>query len=178
MAYLILAINIGVYAAGLVAGLGPGGADAQQDYFLALAKTDAGVEAGEYYRCALLAPAFTSVRYSTPHREGSHYQLTVHKSAEKALLCRLITGNFVHDSFVHLAGSSYALATVCPAIEEILGWDIFLAVYLMSALGGSVATFTLGDALTVGASSGIFGLIGEAQLKRNDSDTLPSCSLQ
>ena len=117
-------------------------------------------------------------RYSTSRREGSHYQLTAHKSAEKALLCRLITGNFVHDSFVHLAGSSYALATVCPAIEEILGWDIFLAVYLMSALGGSVATFTLGDALTVGASSGIFGLIGEAQLKRNDSEVLPPCSLR
>ena len=60
MAYLILAINVGVYAAGLVAGLGPGGADAQQDYFLALAKTDAGVEAGEYYRYALPTPAFTS----------------------------------------------------------------------------------------------------------------------
>ena len=75
--------------------------------------------------------------------------------------CRLITANFVHDSFVHLAGSSYALATVAPAVEEVLGWDIFLAVYLMSSLGGNVATFTFGDALTVGASSGIFGLIGE-----------------
>ena len=49
MAYLILAINVGVYAAGLVTGF-TGGSDAQQDYFLALAKTDAGVEAGEYYR--------------------------------------------------------------------------------------------------------------------------------
>ena len=75
--------------------------------------------------------------------------------------CRLITANFVHDSFVHLAGSSYALATVAPAVEEVLGWDIFLAVYLMSSLGGNVATFAFGDALTVGASSGIFGLIGE-----------------
>ena len=52
VAYLLLAINVGVYAAGLVAGLGPDGANAQQDYFLALAKTDVGVEAGEYYRCA------------------------------------------------------------------------------------------------------------------------------
>ncbi len=49
VAYLILAINVGVYAAGLVAGY-TGGSEAQQDYFLALAKTDAGVEAGEYYR--------------------------------------------------------------------------------------------------------------------------------
>jgi hypothetical protein len=53
IAYLLLAINLGVYGAGLVAGLGPEGADAQQDYFLALAKTDVGVEAGEYYRCVL-----------------------------------------------------------------------------------------------------------------------------
>lgn len=50
IAYLLLAINLGVYAAGIVAGLGPGGSDAQQDYFLALAKIDSGIEAGEYYR--------------------------------------------------------------------------------------------------------------------------------
>ncbi len=49
IAYLIMAVNVGVYAAGLVSGLIDGN-DAQQDYFLALAKTDAGVEAGEYYR--------------------------------------------------------------------------------------------------------------------------------
>ncbi|BDA46348.1 probable RHOMBOID-like protein 10, chloroplastic [Coccomyxa sp. Obi] len=122
VAYLLLAINVGVYAAGLVAGLGPEGADAQQDYFLALAKTDVGVEAGEYYR--------------------------------------LITANFLHDSFVHLGSSCYALATVAPAIEEVLGWDIFLATYLLSSVGGSVGTFILGDAVTVGASSGIFGVIG------------------
>ena len=78
-------------------------------------------------------------------------------------MCRLITANFVHDSFAHLAGSSYALATIAPAIEEVLGWDIFLAVYLMSSLGGNVATFAFGDALTVGASSGMFGLIGGPQ---------------
>ncbi len=46
-----MAVNVGVYAAGLVSGL-IDGSDAQQDYFLALAKTDAGVEAGEYYRQA------------------------------------------------------------------------------------------------------------------------------
>lgn len=61
---------------------------------------------------------------------------------------------------MHLAASCYALATVAPAIEEVLGWDIFLATYLLSSVGGSVATFALGDAITVGASSGIFGVIG------------------
>lgn len=73
---------------------------------------------------------------------------------------RLITANFLHDSFVHLGASCYALATVAPAIEEVLGWDIFLATYLLSSVGGSVGTFILGDAVTVGASSGIFGVIG------------------
>ena len=78
------------------------------------------------------------------------------------LPCRLITANFLHDSFVHLGSSCYALATVAPAIEEVLGWDIFLATYLLSSVGGSVGTFVLGDAVTVGASSGIFGVIGES----------------
>lgn len=32
---------------------------------------------------------------------------------------RLLTANFLHDSFVHLASSCYALATVAPAIEEV-----------------------------------------------------------
>ena len=53
-AYLLLAINVGVYSAGLVAGLGPEGADASQDYFLALAKIDSAIESGEYYRCVHL----------------------------------------------------------------------------------------------------------------------------
>jgi membrane associated rhomboid family serine protease len=76
-------------------------------------------------------------------------------------LHRLITANFLHDSFVHLGASCYALATVAPAIEEVLGWDIFLGVYMLSAVAGSVGTFIFGDAITVGASSGIFGVIGE-----------------
>ena len=33
-------------------------------------------------------------------------------------------------------------------------------VYVLSGVGGSVGTFIFGDAVTVGASSGIFGLIG------------------
>ena len=74
---------------------------------------------------------------------------------------RLLTANFLHDSFAHLASSCYALATVAPAIEEVLGGGIFLAVYVLAGVGGSVGTFILGDAVTVGASSGIFGLIGE-----------------
>lgn len=45
-----------------------------------------------------------------------------------------------------------------------LGGDIFLAVYVLSAVAGSVGTFIFGDAVTVGASSGIFGLIGEGAL--------------
>lgn len=89
-----------------------------------------------------------------------NYQQPILAEIFYASLCRLITANFLHDSFVHLGASCYALATVAPAIEEVLGWDIFLATYLLSSVGGSVGTFILGDAVTVGASSGIFGVIG------------------
>ena len=68
IAYLIMAVNVGVYAAGLVSGLIDGN-DAQQDYFLALAKTDAGVEAGEYYRQAP-QQLMTSVSVLQRHQSG------------------------------------------------------------------------------------------------------------
>src|SRR5581483_12302848 len=54
------------------------------------------------------------------------------------------------------------LLFVGPALERLLGWWRFLAVYLLSALGGSAAIYAFGSALgtTVGASGAIFGLFG------------------
>lgn len=51
-AYLLLVINVGVYFAGIVAGLGEDGKDASgvNTYFMALAKVDSAIESGEYHR--------------------------------------------------------------------------------------------------------------------------------
>jgi membrane associated rhomboid family serine protease len=55
----------------------------------------------------------------------------------------------------------WALILVGPALERLLGHGRFLTVYLVSALGGSVALLVLAPyELALGASGAIFGLFG------------------
>lgn len=56
----------------------------------------------------------------------------------------------------------YALLIVGPAIERMLGPVRFIAVYLVSAVGGSVMYYYLApeNSLALGASGAIFGLFG------------------
>ena len=55
----------------------------------------------------------------------------------------------------------WALILVGPALERLLGHARFLTVYLVSALGGSVALYVLVPyELALGASGAIFGLFG------------------
>jgi membrane associated rhomboid family serine protease len=56
----------------------------------------------------------------------------------------------------------WALIVVGPALEKILGHTRFIAVYLVSAVGGSVLFYYLAqpNAQALGASGAIFGLLG------------------
>ncbi|SEL40982.1 rhomboid family intramembrane serine protease [Nonomuraea pusilla] len=75
---------------------------------------------------------------------------------------RLLTAAFVHGGVVHILFNSWALYVIGPYLERAFGHVRFLAVYLLSALGGSVLGLWL-DPLaqpTVGASGAIFGLFG------------------
>ena len=75
---------------------------------------------------------------------------------------RLLTAAFLHAGIFHLAMNMFALATLGPVLETALGRVRFLALYLTSALGGSVLSFVLSSPgqLGVGASGAIFGLFG------------------
>ena len=81
---------------------------------------------------------------------------------------RLITSAFLHQQpgvgfgILHIAFNMWALLLVGPALERTLGRMRFLAVYLVSALGGSVLYYFLAlpGAAAVGASGAIFGLFG------------------
>jgi membrane associated rhomboid family serine protease len=74
---------------------------------------------------------------------------------------RLWTVTLVHADFLHLAFNMYALWLVGPLVEQIYGPARMLFVYLVAALGASVASFALnGGPLAVGASGAIFGLFG------------------
>ncbi len=75
---------------------------------------------------------------------------------------RLIGAAFLHFGLVHLFVNMLSLVLLGPGLEKIFGWQRFLALYLVSAFGASVAVylFSSPSASTVGASGAIFGLFG------------------
>jgi membrane associated rhomboid family serine protease len=77
-------------------------------------------------------------------------------------LWRLLTSGFLHFGPVHLAFNMIALWVIGRDLETVLGRGRFVAVYLVSLLGGSAAVFLLEnpDRLTAGASGAVYGLMG------------------
>ena len=75
---------------------------------------------------------------------------------------RLLTSAFLHAGITHILFNMFALAQIGPVLERALGRSRYLALYLLSALGGSVAAFLLAplNQPSVGASGAIFGLFG------------------
>lgn len=77
---------------------------------------------------------------------------------------RMITAGFLHSqsSFMHIALNMYSLYLFGSVIEPLLGKARFLALYLLAIFGGSVAVLLFDDPNTfvLGASGGIFGLMG------------------
>jgi len=75
---------------------------------------------------------------------------------------RLATAAFLHASAFHLAFNMFALAQLGPVLESALGRVRFLALYVLSALGGSTLSYLVSGqgTLGVGASGAIFGLFG------------------
>ena len=75
---------------------------------------------------------------------------------------RLLTSAFLHAGVFHILLNMLALAQLGPVLERALGRLRFTALYVLSALGGSVLSYLLSDPLQlgVGASGAIFGLFG------------------
>ena len=75
---------------------------------------------------------------------------------------RMLTAAFVHGSILHLLFNMFTLFVFGSALERLLGRGRYLALYLISGFGGSVAVTLLTSPLqpVVGASGAIFGLMG------------------
>jgi membrane associated rhomboid family serine protease len=81
---------------------------------------------------------------------------------------RLLSSAFLHEppsggfGLTHILFNMWALIVVGPSLERILGRVRFIAVYLVSALAGSVFFYLLAPANepALGASGAIFGLFG------------------
>ena len=76
---------------------------------------------------------------------------------------RLVTAAFVHDpsSPLHLLLNMYSVFIFGRILEPMLGRGRFLALYLISAIGGSLAVLILSplNSWVVGASTACFGLM-------------------
>lgn len=76
---------------------------------------------------------------------------------------RMLTSAFLHSptSILHIVFNMYSLWVLGPQLEHLLGRGRFVALYLLSAFGGSVGVLLLApQSIVLGASGAIFGLFG------------------
>jgi membrane associated rhomboid family serine protease/Tfp pilus assembly protein PilF len=74
---------------------------------------------------------------------------------------RLFTYMFLHGGLMHIAFNMWALWNLGELCESLYGRWTFLALYLMTGIGGGLASIAWNHgAFTVGASGAIFGLAG------------------
>lgn len=89
---------------------------------------------------------------------------------------RMISSVFLHQEFAHIGFNMLALWWIGAPLEAVLGRARYLALYLLSGLGGSALVLLLAPgALTLGASGAIFGLFGATAVfvKRLRQDMRP-----
>jgi len=74
---------------------------------------------------------------------------------------RLITSAFFHGNIIHLLVNMYSLWIIGSQVETYLGKAKYLAIYLLSAIMGSLFSIVFYENfLSVGANGAIFGLMG------------------
>ena len=73
---------------------------------------------------------------------------------------RVISGGFLHAGFLHLLLNMYVLYVAGSILEPGIGTPRFLGIYFVSLIAGSLGALIVDpNALTVGASGAIFGLM-------------------
>jgi membrane associated rhomboid family serine protease len=74
---------------------------------------------------------------------------------------RLVTSGFLHAGLLHIGFNMFLLYLLGTQLEPAIGSLRFGALYFTSLLGGSLGALLLSpDAVTVGASGAVFGLMG------------------
>jgi membrane associated rhomboid family serine protease len=75
---------------------------------------------------------------------------------------RLLTSAFTHVQIFHIFSNLFMLWVLGPPLEQMLGRLRFALLYLLSALGGSVAVWLLAapGSATLGASGAVLGMVG------------------
>jgi rhomboid protease GluP len=75
---------------------------------------------------------------------------------------RLFTAMFLHIGVMHLLFNLYALYAIGSLVEAYYGHLRFTIIYIGGGLCGSLASYRFSDAISAGASGGVFALAGAA----------------
>lgn len=73
---------------------------------------------------------------------------------------RLLTAGFLHGGVMHILFNSWALMDAGSHAESVYGQKRMVSIYLLSTAGGFLASMLWRGGLSIGASAGLFGLIG------------------
>jgi rhomboid protease GluP len=73
---------------------------------------------------------------------------------------RLLTGVFIHANIIHFFFNAYALYYLGREVEAVAGAGRLAAIFLYAGLAGTTFSLLFNPSPSVGASGGIFGLIG------------------
>jgi len=73
---------------------------------------------------------------------------------------RLITAGFLHGGIFHILMNSWVLWDLGPNVEHAFGTNRFLVIYFVANIVGFAASMYWTQALSIGASAAISGLIG------------------
>lgn len=74
---------------------------------------------------------------------------------------RFITSIFIHIGIMHIFFNGYALYIFGPQIERLMGPKKYILFFLLTGIGGNLATFFFNFvSISAGASGSLFGLFG------------------
>ena len=74
---------------------------------------------------------------------------------------RFITSIFMHIGIMHIFFNGYALYIFGPQLERLMGAKKYLLFFLLTGIGGNIATFFFNfTSVSAGASGSLFGLFG------------------
>lgn len=73
---------------------------------------------------------------------------------------RLITAGFLHGGLIHILMNSWVLFDLGVQVEQAYGTARYLVVYFAATITGFLLSAYWSSALSIGASAGLFGLIG------------------
>jgi membrane associated rhomboid family serine protease len=118
---------------------------------------------------AYIATALGSVRGWNQNHTSRLFQqwvLVPYKVAHNDQYLRLVTSAFLHYGLLHILLNMVALVMIGPYLERLLGMWRFASVYLIAALGSSVAVYAFDSQFVAaaGASGAIYGLFAAALL--------------